>query len=187
MRALIEWGIVIVGALVVVLVVRAFLFQAFYIPSASMEPTLRINDRVLVNKLSYKLHGVHRGDLVVFDRPDCKGAEMPAWASCNEASNIKDLIKRVIALPGDTITFRDGHVYIDGKLLKESYVHGKPTQPLACAPFPPSYTVPKGDVFVMGDNRDNSTDSRCFGPIRKSSIVGRAFIRVWPLGRIAFL
>jgi signal peptidase I len=186
-RAIAEWGIVVVGAVIVVVVVRAFLFQAYYIPSGSMEPTLKINDRVLVNKLSYKAHGVHHGDIVVFDRPTCKGADVPEWASCTESDKIKDLIKRVIALPGDTIAFRDGAVYVNGKRLKESYTHGKPSLVLSCAAFPATYQIPKGDVFVMGDNRTNSTDSRCFGPIHKSSIVGRAFIKVWPISRVGFL
>ena len=190
-RVATEWGIVIVGALVVVVVIRAFLFQAYYIPSPSMYPTLHDGDRVMVNKLSYKVHGVHRGDIVVFNRPNCKGKELPSWATCNEGNEIKDLIKRVIGLPGDTIELRSGTVYVNGRALKESYVfkdaNGHAVQSLPICAFPGSYKVPDGDVFVMGDNRTNSTDSRCFGPIHKSTIVGRAFIRVWPLGRIGFL
>jgi signal peptidase I len=143
---------------------------------------------VIVNKLSYKFHDVNRGDIVVFDRPTCKGSDVPGWATCAESDKIKDLIKRVIALPGDTIELRDGRVWINGRDLSESYVHGQTTDPICAFPSNPAkYTVPKGDVFVMGDNRHNSTDSRCFGPIHTSRIVGRAFIRVWPLGRVAFL
>jgi len=193
-RWAVEWGIVIVGALLVVVVIRTFLFQAFYIPSPSMYPTLKVGDRVLVNKLSYEAHGVHRGDLVVFDRPTCKGKERPTWATCTEGGEIKDLIKRVIALPGDTYELRDGAVYINGQKLHEPYVAKEATgvqkQSLPICLFPTAsfkYVIPDGDVFVMGDNRTNSTDSRCFGPIPKSSIVGRAFIRVWPVSRIAFL
>lgn len=184
-RALIEWGVVLVGAVIVVVVVRTFFVQAFYIPSASMQPTLRKNDRVLVNKLSYTLHSVHRGDVVVFDRPSCDAANTPVWASCEATGQIKDLIKRVVGLPGDTITVQDDHVLVDGKRLSEPYTHGLPTR-LICS-FPGTYRVPKGDVFVMGDNRTNSTDSRCFGPISEKIIVGRAFVRVWPLSRIGFL
>jgi signal peptidase I len=168
-RSIVEWVAVVVGALVVALVVKTFLFQAFYIPSASMEPTLEKGDRVLVNKLSYDLHDVNRGDVVVFELPsDRVGPD-----------GIKDLIKRVVGLPGEEIESRDGQVYIDGKLLKEPYLaEGVTTD------HPPieKQTVPDGHVFVMGDNRDNSADSRFpnRGPIPIDTIVGRAFIQVWP-------
>ncbi len=173
-RSLIEWVAVIIGALVVALVVKTFLFQAFYIPSASMEPTLEKGDRVLVNKLSYDLHDVHRGDIVVFELPDDKVG----------ADGIKDLIKRVIGLPGDTIETRDGDVYINDRLLQEPYLpdglktgDGGPNNPGI-----DRQVVPPGTVFVMGDNRSNSHDSRYAdrGPIPVDSIVGRAFILVWP-------
>ena len=170
-RAVVEWIAVIVGALLVALVVKTFLFQAFYIPSESMEPTLEKGDRVLVNKLSYDLHDVHRGDIVVFERP--KG---------QPESDIKDLIKRVIGLPGDTIEAKDGVVYIDGKALEEGYlVHGVTTDSL------PRQEVPAGHVFVMGDNRGDSADSRVFGAIDEDTIVGRAFVRVWPLSNLGLL
>jgi len=164
-RNLVEWVGIVVGALVVALVVKTFLIQAFFIPSLSMYPTLDKGDRVLVNKLSYKVHDVHRGDLVVFERPPGQ-----------PASTIKDLIKRVVGLPGDQIEARSGVVYINGHRLSEPYlVDGVTTDNL------PLMTVPKGDVFVMGDNRGDSADSRVFGPIDEDSIVGRAFIRVWPI------
>jgi signal peptidase I len=160
---------VIVGALVVALVVKTFLFQAFYIPSGSMEPTLRKGDRVLVNKLSYDLHDVHRGDIVVFKLPPDKVGP----------DGIKDLIKRVIGLPNEVIESRDGQVYIDGKLLKEPYL---PKGVTTDNPPIQKQTVPKGHIFVMGDNRDNSADSRFAnrGPIPIDTIVGRAFLEVWP-------
>ena len=170
-RNAIEWVAIVVGALVVALVVKTFLIQAFFIPSLSMYPTLDKGDRVLVNKLSYKLHDVHRGDIVVFERP--KG---------QPASDIKDLIKRVVGLPGESIEARSGHVYIDGKELDEPYlVDGVTTENL------PRQTVPDGDVFVMGDNRGDSADSRVFGPIDEDTIVGRAFLRVWPIPDIGLL
>jgi signal peptidase I len=170
-RSLIEWGLVIAGALLVALIIKTFLFQAFYIPSASMEPTLNIGDRVLVNKLSYRLHDVNRGDLVVFERPENE-----------QASNIKDLIKRVVATEGETIEARDGDVLIDGKPLEEPYLaDGITTDNLE------RQTVPEDHVFVMGDNRVDSRDSRVFGPIDEDLIVGRAFIRVWPPSDIGFL
>ncbi|MDQ1521577.1 MAG: signal peptidase [Actinomycetota bacterium] len=169
-RQAIEWVLLIGAALVIALVIKTFLFQAFYIPSESMVPTLKVHDRVLVNKLSYKLHPVHRSDIVVFTKP--KG----------ELSNIKDLVKRVVALPGETVEGRDGHVYVDGKRLDEPYLPpGITTQAFPARP------IPSNAVWVMGDNRGQSEDSRVFGPILKSSIVGRVFVRIWPLTRLAFL
>jgi signal peptidase I len=181
-RSMVEWIAVIIGALVVALVVKTFLFQAFYIPSASMEPTLEEGDRVLVNKLSYDLHDVHRGDVVVFELPPEKVG----------ADGIKDLIKRVIGLPGDTIETRDGAVYVNDRLLDEPYLAegtltGDPNN--GNNPSITRQVVPEGTVFVMGDNRDNSHDSRYAdrGPIPIDSIVGRAFVLVWPPGEMGSL
>jgi signal peptidase I len=176
-RSLVEWVAVIVGALIVALVVKTFLFQAFFIPSASMEPTLEEGDRVLVNKLSYDLHDVRRGDVVVFELPkDQIGAD-----------GIKDLIKRVIGLPGDVIETRDGVVYINDRRLDEPYLPegtltGDPSN--GNNPEIERQTVPEGTVFVMGDNRANSHDSRYAdrGPIPIDTLVGRAFVLVWPPG-----
>jgi signal peptidase I len=169
MRSAIEWGAVIVGALVVALVVKTFLFQAFYIPSASMEPTLKKGDRVLVNKLSYDLHDIHRGDIVVFELPKDKIGP----------DGIKDLIKRAIGLPGDVIETRDGIVYINGEKLDEPWL---PKGVTTNKPPIPKQTVPDGTIFVLGDNRDNSADSRYAtrGPIPIDTVVGRAFVQVWP-------
>jgi signal peptidase I len=168
-RSIVEWVAVVVGALVVALVVKTFLFQAFYIPSASMEPTLTKGDRVLVNKLSYDLHDVNRGDIIVFELPPDKVG----------ADGIKDLIKRVVGLPGDLIESREGEVFIDGKRLLEPYL---PEGTTTDSPPITKQTVPEGHVFVMGDNRDNSADSRFEnrGPIPIDTIIGRAFIQVWP-------
>lgn len=172
-RALAEWVVIIVAALLVAIVVKTFLIQAFYIPSGSMEPTLKPGDRVLVNKLSYDLHSIHRGDIVVFKTPPSEAASDPG---------IKDLIKRVIGLPGDRIQAINGLVYIDGKLLNEPYLpRGTVTTSL------PLQTVPPGQYFVMGDNRTNSKDSRFIGTIPKHLIVGRAFVRVWPVSGIGLL
>jgi signal peptidase I len=162
---------VLVGAaLLIAILIKTFLFQAFYIPSESMYPTLKTHDRVLVNKLSYKLHDVHRGDIVVFEKPP------------SETSDIKDLVKRVIGLPNETVEGRDGHIYINGKLLKEPYL----PDGMETSTFGPQ-TIPSNSVWVMGDNRVASRDSRYFGPITESSIVGRVFIRIWPIKRIGFL
>lgn len=174
-RTWIEWGLVIGGALLVALIIRATLFQAFWIPTGSMEPTLHEGDRVLVNKLSYRLHDVNRGDIVVFERPD------EGQASAAE-DDVRDLIKRVIALPGETVEARDGVVYVDGQRLDEPYLpEGTVTD------MDQTYTVPEGHVFVMGDNRGNSHDSRAFGAIDEDTIVGRAFVRIYPLDDIGGL
>ena len=118
-RNIAEWAVVLIGAVVIAGLIRAFLFQAFYIPSPSMNPTLVQNDRVVVNKLSYQLHDVHRGDVVVFSRPP------------GVPKQDKELIKRVVGLPGETVSLRGGRVYIDGKALDEPYVaKGSTSDPL---------------------------------------------------------
>jgi signal peptidase I len=170
-RNVLEWVLIIGGAFLVAFVVKTFLIQAFFIPSGSMLPTLHEDDRVLVNKLSYDLHDVNRGDLVVFERPEGE-----------TAGQIKDLIKRVVALPGERIEQRDGDVYIDGQLLEEPYLDDG-TQTTNLEP----QTVPEDHVFVMGDNRDDSMDSRVFSAIDEDLIVGRAFVRVWPLNHLGLL
>jgi signal peptidase I len=169
-----EWALLIASALIIALLIKTFLFQAFYIPSDSMVPTLKTNDRVIVNRLSYHLHAVHRGDIVVFKSPP------------NVDPSVKDLVKRVIALPNETVEGRsDGHIYINGKILNEPYL------PKGESPGPgfASIKVPADSYWVMGDNRANSRDSRFFPShfIRKKDIVGRVFLRIWPLNRLAIL
>ncbi|MBA3267583.1 MAG: signal peptidase I [Acidimicrobiia bacterium] len=171
LRGTVEWVVILVGALLVALVVKTFLLQAFYIPSASMEPTLNIKDRVLVNKLSYDFHDVRRGDIVVFRSPPGEGDP-----------EIKDLIKRVIGLPDETVEGHDGRVFINGDPLKEPYL----PEGVSTSSFPPQ-KIPSGHLWMMGDNRSNSKDSRVFGPINDDLVVGRAFILVWPLGSIRLL
>jgi signal peptidase I len=164
-RNVVEWVGIVVGALLVAVVVKTFLIQAFFIPSLSMYPTLDKGDRVLVNKVSYHLHDIHRGDIVVFKRP-------PGVPD----TGIKDLIKRVVGLSGDTVEGRNGAVYVNGRRLEESYL----ARGVTTTDFP-SRRIPTGDIFVMGDNRGNSEDSRIFGPIDEGLVVGRAFVRVWPI------
>jgi signal peptidase I len=169
-RNVAEWVLIAGGALLVAFIIKTFLLQAFYIPSLSMAPTLKVNDRVLVNKLSYDLHDVHRGDLVVFESPP------------NEGSQTKDLIKRVIGLPGETVESREGQIYINGQVLEEPYLGPDVTTgPLE------KVTVPPEHLWVMGDNRPNSRDSRFFGAIPESLVIGRAFMRVWPVTAISLL
>jgi len=177
---IVEWIVVVAGAVGLALVIKAFVLQAFFIPSLSMAPTLEQGDRVLVNKLAYRVGDVSRGDVVVFERPPSE-----------TAGNIPDLIKRVIALPGESIVIKDNKVFVDGEPLDESYLPANPlistaTTPLKCSDTDPCVVPPK-KLWVMGDNRPDSKDSRFFGPIEESSIVGRAFVLVWPLNRLSML
>lgn len=167
----IEWLVLVAASLAVALLVRAFLMQAFYIPSESMLPTLHKDDRVLVSKLSYRLHEVHRGDIVVFQAP-------PEAAT----SRVKDLIKRVIGLPGETIAGRGGEIYIDGKPLDEPYL----PPDIRSREFAPE-RVPPDSYWVLGDNRQDSRDSTFFKAIAGGDIVGRAFVRIWPLSDLGLL
>jgi signal peptidase I len=180
-RWITEAVIVIVVAVLVAVLLRAFVVQTFFIPSGSMEPTLQIGDRILVNKLSYHLHGVERGDIVVFSRPpteNCGGPE------------VNDLVKRVIGLPGDVISASGGYVYIDGKRLDESWLPASEQGITVAGPagnasnLAHPYRVPADNYFVMGDNRADSCDSRYWGPIKKSLIVGKVEIRVWPISSL---
>ena len=177
-KSILEWVVVIVGAVGLALLIKAFLFQAYYIPSPSMNPTLFEGDRILVNKLSYKLHSVNRGDLIVFDTPETSGED--------------DLIKRVIGLPGEFVNVEEERIEIDGGLLLEPYLPLSSNiksfaTPVNCVNRPnENYgcRIPDDHVFVMGDNRSNSRDSRFFGPVPIEDVKGRAFIRVWPIGDI---
>ncbi len=179
-----EWGPVLIAAVVIALFTRLILVQAYHIPSLSMAPTLDEGDRVIVNRLSYNFGEIERGQVVVFKKPP------------NQPSAANDLIKRVIGLPGETIQFRDSQVYVDGLLVQEPYLsqqNSTRTRSLSipgCAqetPSPELCTIPEGYVFVMGDNRVNSQDSRVFGPVAIDTIVGRAFVRVWPLDNLSQL
>jgi signal peptidase I len=170
-RALIEWAIVLLVALGVAVLMRTYVVQTFYIPSGSMEPTLMIGDRILVDKLSYHLHAVHRGDIIVFARPPGETLE----------PGVNDLVKRVIGLGGETISAQNGEVYINGSPLKEPWL----PKGVVTDDFGPVH-IPQGDYFVMGDNRGFSSDSRVFGPISGKLIVGRVVLRIWPLSHITF-
>jgi signal peptidase I len=161
-----RWLVEVVGMVLLALVVawflREFVVQPFYIPSGSMEPTLMPGDRVLVSKMSFRLGDPAHKDVVVF-----KGTE---------GGKTIDLIKRVVALGGETVQVKDGELYVDGKKQDEPYL--APVRDFsAYGPF----RVPEGTVFVMGDNRTNSRDSRFIGPIRRQDLLGRAFIVYWPV------
>ena len=149
--------------------VRTFVFQPFWIPSSSMVPTLGVYDRVLVQKAFFTRRDVHEGDIVVFSEPpldDCGG---PAG----------DLVKRVIALPGQTIYSSGNGIYVNGRLLAEPYLpHNDPLGPPIASSHHP-YRLPPGEFYMLGDNRADSCDSRYWGPITGSSIVGKAVLTFW--------
>jgi len=199
-HTIIEWLAVIGSALAVALLIKAFVLQAFWIPSESMETTVNRGDRILVNKVSYRLHDVRRGDLVVFRKIE-------------GTAGTDDLIKRAIGLPGETIEVRDdGQIWIwgpgegpeDALLLDEPYLN--PQNALLRAPSasdpvaqdiwderctnnrtPGRCTLDDSSFFMLGDNRVRSSDSRFFGPVPEENVVGRAFVRIWPLGDLSTL
>lgn len=170
-RRIVEWVGLIVLALVAAFLLRTFVVQSFYIPSTSMTPALQVGDRVLVNKLSYRFGDPGRGDIVVFEAPPGEGNR-----------EIKDLIKRVIGLPGETIEGRDGRVYIDGKALEEPWL----PKGIQSRTFGPE-KVPADHYWVLGDNRFDSRDSTFFKSIPRGSIVGEGFVRIWPLTDLSTL
>jgi signal peptidase I len=178
-----EIAVVVVIVLAAAALLRLFVVETFFIPSGSMEPTLQIGDRIVVDKLAYHLHGIDRGDIVVFTRPpaeDCGGAP------------VSDLVKRVIGLPGETISLSGGYVDINGKRLDERWLPASvqgvsdPGPPGPAYSLARPYRIPANHYFVMGDNRTESCDSRYWGPIARNTIVGKVDLRVWPLEHIKF-
>jgi len=173
--------------------VRPFVVEAFWIPSASMVPTLKYGDRVLVNKFIYRFTEPERGDVVVFK--SVEGGRLPPEENPigrligffrndgPDRAPRQDLIKRVVGVPGDEISVRGGRLFVNGEPQREPYVNKKYPDRSFYAPT----TVPEGHVFAMGDNRANSQDSRIFGPVPKENIEGEAFLRFWPPGRIGLL
>ena len=149
------------------LVIITFVVQAFYIPSGSMEPTLMIDDRILVAKFLYRFEPVHRGDVIVFRYP---------------LNPQRDFVKRVIGLPGDRVQLKDGVVYVDGQAISEKGYTIKPD----FGNYGP-VTVPARDFFVLGDNRNNSEDSRFFGYVPRGNIIGKAVFIYWPPQRLGFV
>ena len=180
LRAVWEWVFVVVIAIGAAMLIRLFLFQQYYIDGPSMQTTLMPQDRVLVNKMSYKLHDIHRGDVIVFDRVT------------NEVQH-DDLIKRVLGLPGETLEIRSCIVYVDGVQVDEPYLNPEQTSQIEPSARCGSHTdmapieVPEDMVFVMGDNRVQSFDSRDFGPIDTDKVRGRAFVVIWPASAWAWL
>ncbi|MCL4384738.1 MAG: signal peptidase I [Actinobacteria bacterium] len=165
-REFLSYLSVIFFAALISIIFRIFFFEPFIVPTPSMEPTLMVNDKVIVNKFSFKYSGIKRGDIIVFHSPVTQG---------------KDLVKRAIAFEGETIKLgTDGVIYINGKPLDKDYY---------TSDSPPKYTgqsfkIGKNEIFVMGDNRNDSYDSRYFGPVEKTEVFGKVFMIYWPPSRI---
>lgn len=193
-----ELPVLLLVAFVLALLLRSFLVQAFFIPSESMVPTLEIGDRVLVNRLAFRLGEPERGEIVVFaDRagaernnanPLAGGLRSLAAGLGLAPPSEQDFIKRVIGLPGETIEIDDGVVFIDGEPLPESATaEGGYLSTLDRSSMDP-IRIPEGEYFVMGDNRPRSSDSRSLlGTIDRDQLIGRAFVLVWPFDRARVL
>ena len=165
--------IVIASVVLVFLVLRPFVAQAYYVPSTSMSPTLRADDRILVSKLSMRFALPSRRDIVVFRAPICSGL--------SDGRREMDLVKRVVGLPGDTVEVRDGITYVNGAALRERYVRAPADYDM------PPYVVPENMLFVMGDNRRCSSDSHAWGAVDRSLLIGRALMIFWPPSRAGIL
>ncbi|MDO4436722.1 MAG: signal peptidase I [Coriobacteriaceae bacterium] len=176
--AVVEWVGVFLIAFAVFALVRTFIVAPYTVPSESMLPTIQVGDNLFAQKVSLELgQPVKQGDIVVFDNPVSE-------------SDHEILVKRVIAVAGQTVDLRDGAVYVDGEALDEPYTQGESWPLLSQAAgvdvsFP--YTVPEGHVWMMGDNRENSADSRYFGAVPNENLIGVAFFRYWPLDRLGTL
>jgi signal peptidase I len=201
--SLLELVVIIAIAVLLAFGIQAFIVKPYKIPSGSMEPTLTIGQRVLVNRIGMKLFGPHVGEIVVFhppqgadqeethEEPRCGLVSHPAdygGAACDQTYPKEasvNFIKRVVAGPGDTISIREGHVYLNGKREHDPYI-----APCGSAPecnFPTPIKVPAGHWFMMGDNRGESDDSRFWGPVPTAWIIGGAFATYWPPDRIGGL
>jgi signal peptidase I len=178
-RLVIEWVVIILAAVAVSFVMRAYVIQTFFIPSASMEPTLKVGDRIIVSKLSVELGTINRGDIVVF--------KVPPSEHCGDA--VSDLVKRVIGLPGEhlrsvgnTIEYSSAASPGTWHSIDETWPHIEPLgTPIT------NVVVPANSYFVMGDNHPDSCDSRFWGSVPRSDIIGKVFLRIWPLSRVGFL
>jgi signal peptidase I len=174
---LIETAITLLAAVLLASLVRLFVLQTFWIPTSSMVPTLGVYDRIVVQKAFFSWHGLRAGDIVVFSHPPLDHCPGPPQG---------DLVKRVIALPGQTIYSSGDHIYVDGKLLAEPYLPPDDPLGLAIASKQRPFRVPAGQFYMLGDNRAISCDSRYWGPINGSSMVGQVRLVWWHHGRPDF-
>ena len=189
-RIVIDWAITILGAVAIVLAIKAYVVNPYRIPSSSMEPTLhcarpgsgceaRWSDRVLANRFIYHFRDPKRGEIVVFKTPP---AAQVACNSGEQGAGGETFVKRLVGLPGETWREQDGLIYINGKKLNESYV--KPDR--RDSETIPEHTVPKGNYLMLGDNRASSCDSRRWGTVPRKNLIGPVFAVYWPPGRLGF-
>lgn len=174
---MLDWLLTIAAAVALALFIRAFVGEAYVVPTGSMLNTIQLDDRVWGDKLSYRFREPEQGEIIMFDSPSGDGYT---------------LVKRVIATGGQTVDLQDGLVTVDGEVLDEPYTEGRESLPLAeqlstISPITYPYTVPEGCVWVMGDNRTNSRDSRYFGPIQLSEVTAKAVLTFWPLANFKLL
>jgi signal peptidase I len=195
----VELVVIVATALGLALLIQAFVVKPYRIPSGSMLPTLRINQRILVNRIGTHFSSPHIGEILVFHPPKnfsaCanpgegeNGVGQEQARACDLAQTQQSgetFVKRVVGLPGDRISIRNGHVIRNGKAESDPYI--VPCTNSASCNFPGTITIPPGQYFMMGDNRPDSEDSRFWGPVPKSWIIGQAFFTYWPPGRIGFL
>ena len=198
LRSAAELVVIVAVALGLAVAIQAFLVKPYEIPSASMEPTLTIGQRILVDRIGMHFSSPQIGTIMVFHPPaneTCADSQEGAYASGEASSTACDVaqakestqtyVKRVVGLPGDRLSIRNGHVYRNGKLEPDSYTI--PCDGGGDCNFPTTITVPPNDYYMMGDNRPDSLDSRFWGPVPRRWLIGKAFITYWPPDRIGFL
>lgn len=194
--SVLELAAIVAVALGLALVIQAFVVKPYRIPSGSMLPTLRIGQRILVNRVDLHFFSLHIGDIVVFHPPTdyqaCADPDQGQPASgpgpeqacdvAQRAASSTTFVKRLVGLPGDHLQIRNGHVIRNGRPERDSYI--VPCQGDADCNFPATIVVPPREYYMMGDNRPDSEDSRFWGPVRRSWIIGKAFFTYWPPDRI---
>jgi signal peptidase I len=194
--AVIELVVIVALAVGLALLIQAFLVKPYKIPSGSMEPTLDIGQRVLVDRVGYHFGSPDVGDIVVFhpptgavgSAPKC-GVAQPEGEVCPQPVDQEsdtNFIKRIVAGPGDELSIKDGHPVVNGVMAKEDFInpcHDPSPKPNRCN-FPKPITIPPNEYFMMGDNRGSSDDSRFWGPVPRDWIIGQAFLTYWPPDRI---
>jgi len=196
--ALIELVVIVALAIGLALLIQAFLVKPYQIPSQSMEPTLDVGQRVLVDRVGYHFGDPGIGDIVVFhppvgavgSGPECGADPKPPGEACSQPVDQEsdtNFIKRIVAGPGDKLSIKNGHPVVNGVMAKEPFI--RPCQDGTGSPcnFPKTITIPPNDYFMMGDNRGSSDDSRFWGPVPRDWIIGKAFFTYWPPDRIGLL
>jgi signal peptidase I len=193
---LVELAAIVAVAIGLVLLIQAFVIKPFQIPSASMEPTLDVGQRVLVERVSYRFSDPQVGDIVVFHPP--KGADAPRCGAPDAGEGTQrpcpkatpedpetNFIKRIVAGPGDRLSIENGHPVVNGTAAEEDFINPCPGPQPPCT-MRQAITIPPNQYFMMGDNRDMSDDSRFWGPVPRDWIIGEAFVTYWPPDRIGF-